>query len=217
MPKGDNYTFVGKSDPDRCRLLVADMLDITKCKRDFENCFTIEDDRTIDNSTLLAFSTYFYTTQVLTLTPDHTIDRSSFKNQTSNFCRLNLNETLAAPGVTKKFATNYCFQLNYIELTLSAVYKLQSDWSNIRFTNQVAGQSLGWSLGFMTNATNALPAEAPVDAMMSTFFFVSSLITTIFISMAGLVFLWRWCMVSKRKSQGHESQADIYEPIDQEF
>ncbi|XP_078498226.1 ectonucleoside triphosphate diphosphohydrolase 8-like isoform X2 [Lissotriton helveticus] len=59
---------------------------------------------------------------------------------------------------------DYCGSGNYILTLLLDVYKFTEDnWSNIIFQKQVDKTNIGWTLGYMLNLTNMIPAEAAVN------------------------------------------------------
>lgn len=132
IPKGEDYTLVGTSNPAECLALVRDILNRTLCAEHFDNCFETENGTAISPTTLLAFSTYYYTSKILQLSDKKTIAHKAFLNQTEHFCRLNITDALSYPGVDRKYVNSYCFQLYYIEETLSRVYNLGSNWNNVK-------------------------------------------------------------------------------------
>ncbi|KAI1279528.1 Ectonucleoside triphosphate diphosphohydrolase 1 [Halotydeus destructor] len=210
MAADDNdYVFTGTSDPNTCSELVSQLLNNTECKLQFDTCFQSETSSLVKSSTLLALSSYYYTESILKLSEMKQISRRDYHEQSFEFCRLDLERAKRAPRVTAKYINTYCFQLLFIEKTLADVYNLQDDWSNVRFTDKVAGQSLGWSLGYMINATNAIPAEAPVEPLLSTTSFVLMLVICSGLIVCGIMFMMKII-------DGHRDEFDVYEPIGSE-
>lgn len=61
-----------------------------------------------------------------------------------------------------RYLSNYCFQAMYIQDLLLDKYSFNDKtWQNIAFLKKQKGFDLGWSLGFMINATNAIPEAEP--------------------------------------------------------
>uniref|UniRef100_A0A8C3HC67 Ectonucleoside triphosphate diphosphohydrolase 8 n=1 Tax=Chrysemys picta bellii TaxID=8478 RepID=A0A8C3HC67_CHRPI len=57
---------------------------------------------------------------------------------------------------------NYCPSAFYILTLLHEGYKFDEQmWSNIHFRQKAANTDIGWTLGYMLNLTNMMPAEAP--------------------------------------------------------
>ncbi|KAJ0016209.1 hypothetical protein NQD34_014499 [Periophthalmus magnuspinnatus] len=66
------------------------------------------------------------------------------------------------PGIKLKYLTEYCFSGTYILTLLTEGYNFTSEtFSKIRFIKQIKGSDAGWTLGYMLNLTNMIPAEAP--------------------------------------------------------
>uniref|UniRef100_A0A8C3C6P2 Ectonucleoside triphosphate diphosphohydrolase 8 n=1 Tax=Cairina moschata TaxID=8855 RepID=A0A8C3C6P2_CAIMO len=56
----------------------------------------------------------------------------------------------------------YCANANYILTLLLDAYKFnESSWNNIVFQMKAGSADVGWTLGYMLNLTNMIPAEAP--------------------------------------------------------
>ncbi|XP_035197887.1 ectonucleoside triphosphate diphosphohydrolase 8-like isoform X2 [Oxyura jamaicensis] len=56
----------------------------------------------------------------------------------------------------------YCANANYILTLLLDAYKFnESSWNNIFFQMKAGSADVGWTLGYMLNLTNMIPAEAP--------------------------------------------------------
>uniref|UniRef100_A0A8D2IXY1 Ectonucleoside triphosphate diphosphohydrolase 3 n=1 Tax=Varanus komodoensis TaxID=61221 RepID=A0A8D2IXY1_VARKO len=56
---------------------------------------------------------------------------------------------------------SYCFSANYIYYLLIHGYKFNAEnWPQIHFQKEVGNSSIAWSLGYMLNLTNMIPAES---------------------------------------------------------
>ncbi|CAB1344063.1 unnamed protein product, partial [Coregonus sp. 'balchen'] len=66
------------------------------------------------------------------------------------------------PDVKEKYLAEYCFSGSYILSLLTDGYNFTSDtWTHITFIKKISGSDAGWTLGYMLNLTNMIPAEAP--------------------------------------------------------
>ncbi|XP_068963595.1 ectonucleoside triphosphate diphosphohydrolase 8-like isoform X2 [Petaurus breviceps papuanus] len=62
----------------------------------------------------------------------------------------------------KQWLYSYCTNAMHILILLTNGYKFDNEtWSSIHFSKQVAATDIGWTLGYMLNVTNMIPAEAP--------------------------------------------------------
>lgn len=189
LPVGAEFQFEGSSNPEECATLIDQIQDVEECKKKFTFCAHLVTDASLDSSTILALSTYHYAATLLELEEDFRISKANFQKEANQFCELNYEDALKHKNVNKKFLNNYCFQLKFVEGTLNRIYNLGGDWRNVRFNNLVNSKSLGWSLGFMIQATNAIPAEKPVPAVMGTVVFVLLVLITSLLIVFGVFFV----------------------------
>lgn len=196
----DFYTFEGGSNPSECNELVEKLVNPDLCKRTYFWCPTIESSNAIDNVSIVALSSYFYSSNILKLDDSGSIIKDRFINESNHYCSLTLNEAVKFNDrVQAKYADKYCFQLKYIQNTLLNVYKLGSDWTNVVFKEKIGSASLGWSLGLMINATNAIPSESIREPIIGNVSF--SLVT---INCIGILCLAGFFFYRMRKRSRHE-------------
>uniref|UniRef100_A0A8C3NKA1 Uncharacterized protein n=1 Tax=Geospiza parvula TaxID=87175 RepID=A0A8C3NKA1_GEOPR len=106
----------------------------------------------------IAFSAFYYNFKFLNLTegqkclsitplhPKHSPPQLSSSYPTENPKRL----------------PKYCANANYILTLLLDAYKFnETSWNNICFQMKAGDADVGWTLGYMLNLTNMVPAEAP--------------------------------------------------------
>jgi hypothetical protein len=77
--------------------------------------------------------------------------------------------------VNMKFENDYlknmsCFLAQYIYYNLVKGFNMSENSTQVQFQDDIDDTSLGWALGFMINATNMLPSEAPSKLMSSILF-----------------------------------------------
>ncbi|KAM4028571.1 ectonucleoside triphosphate diphosphohydrolase 3 isoform 4-T5 [Anomaloglossus baeobatrachus] len=109
-----------------------------------------------------AFSGFYYTANALNLTGNFQLPE--FNTSMSSFCS---QEWSKLPHILSRFdetyARSYCFSANYIYHLLVHGYKFNSEsWPQILFQKEVGNSSIAWSLGYMLNLTNMIPAERPL-------------------------------------------------------
>nr|XP_023485264.1 ectonucleoside triphosphate diphosphohydrolase 8 isoform X2 [Equus caballus] len=69
----------------------------------------------------------------------------------------------SSPG-QDRWLRDYCASGLYILTLLLEGYRFSEDtWPNIEFRKQAGGTDIGWTLGYMLNLTNMIPAEAPAQ------------------------------------------------------
>ncbi|OWK54652.1 Ectonucleoside triphosphate diphosphohydrolase 8 [Lonchura striata] len=106
-----------------------------------------------------AFAGFYHTFSFLNLT--HKQSPSEVNTAVVSFCRRNWEELVRSFPQHLKYLHTYCSMAFYILTLLLDGYKFNKNtWSNIHFSRQAANTDIGWTLGFMLNMTNMIPAEA---------------------------------------------------------
>ncbi|GAA6067207.1 ectonucleoside triphosphate diphosphohydrolase 1, partial [Tachysurus ichikawai] len=108
-----------------------------------------------------AFSAYYFVMNFLNVTTDHSLDEA--KKSLESYCTTHWNTLKQKhPGVKEKYLSEYCFSGTYIITLLEDGYKFTAeDWKNTKFIRTIKDSEAGWTLGYMLNLTNMIPAEAP--------------------------------------------------------
>lgn len=110
-----------------------------------------------------AFSAYYYVMKFLNLTTEG-LPNDVVHNIMEEYCARSWEELKKTfPDVKEKYLSEYCFSGTYIILLLNKYNFKSQKWMNVHFLNQVYGSSLGWTLGYMLNLTNMIPAEQPLS------------------------------------------------------
>ncbi|KAM9618755.1 ectonucleoside triphosphate diphosphohydrolase 1 isoform 1-T1 [Trichechus inunguis] len=109
-----------------------------------------------------AFSAYYYTMKFLNLTSDKVTSEDMVIEKMKQYCSRpwkEVNTTYA--DVKEKYLSEYCFSGTYV-LTLLQVYNFTDYWKHIHFMHKINDNAeAGWTLGYMLNLTNMIPAELP--------------------------------------------------------
>lgn len=104
------------------------------------------------------FSAFYYTASALNSTK---VPLSAFKDASDHLCSSSWDEAKKT-GVPERYLYRYCLQAMYMRNVLLDQYKFtDATWPNLMFTKKAKDYEVGWSLGFMINATNAIPAAKP--------------------------------------------------------
>ncbi|CAN7990819.1 unnamed protein product [Ixodes hexagonus] len=195
------FTFVGNGSANECHSLVTDLMRPDTCRKSYSSCLDPPKVPVPTHHKFMAFSAIYYTLKALNAT---TGPLDTFLNNSNLICSASWDEalTLGTPG---RFVPNYCFQSMFIrDLLLDKYGFSNATWSSLTFIKKAKGYDLGWSLGFMINATTAIPAAEPSAPTVGFHLFV--LLLCLFI---GLLVLAAVFLVLARK----QSRAKLHPPM----
>ncbi|XP_053269340.1 ectonucleoside triphosphate diphosphohydrolase 1 isoform X2 [Pleuronectes platessa] len=161
-PQGAPATFnhTGKGNFSRCQEVVKRIFNFTECK--YSQCSFNEVFQPRLQGPFGAFSAYYFVMNFLNLT-DTSIPLEVVTERLSRYCATPWNQVKEQhPGVKLKYLAEYCFSGTYIVTLLTKGYNFTSEnYPNIKFIKKIKGSDAGWTLGYMLNLTNMIPAEAP--------------------------------------------------------
>lgn len=133
-----------------------------------------------------AFSAYYYVMKFLNLTSEEPYSQEKVIDTVEKFCSLPWEELKKNFGeVHEKYLSEYCFSGTYIISLLQRAYHITPDfWKNIHFMGKIQNSDVGWTLGYMLNLTNRIPAEQPLSAPLSysTYVFLMVLFSLILVA-----------------------------------
>ncbi|XP_007478783.1 ectonucleoside triphosphate diphosphohydrolase 1 isoform X2 [Monodelphis domestica] len=92
-------------------------------------------------------------------------------------------------SIKEKYLSEYCFSGTYILTLLELGYGFgEHNWKDIQFMGKISGSDAGWTLGYMLNLTNMIPAEQPLYPPLShsTYVFLMVLFSLV---LAGVFFI----------------------------
>ncbi|XP_008540207.2 ectonucleoside triphosphate diphosphohydrolase 1 isoform X3 [Equus przewalskii] len=142
-----------------------------------------------------AFSAFYYVMEFLNFTSGETPSQEKVMDKMKEFCSLRWEELKTNFGAVKeKYLSEYCFSGTYIlSLLLNGYHFTADSWKHIHFMGKIRSSDVGWTLGYMLNLTNMIPAEQPSSTPLphSTYIFLMvlfSLILVIVIVTAMFVF-----------------------------
>nr|AAI09519.1 ENTPD1 protein [Bos taurus] len=133
-----------------------------------------------------AFSAFYYVMEFLNLTSEESVSVEQLTEKLEEFCAQRWEEVQKNFGeVKEKYLSEYCFSGTYILVLLLNGYHFTAEsWKNIHFMNKVRSTSVGWTLGYMLNLTNKIPAEEPMSPPLphSTYVFLMVLFSLILLA-----------------------------------
>ncbi|XP_043331802.1 ectonucleoside triphosphate diphosphohydrolase 1 isoform X1 [Cervus elaphus] len=133
-----------------------------------------------------AFSAFYYVMEFLNLTSQEQIPTKKLTEKLEEFCAQSWKEVHMNFGDVKEaYLSEYCFSGTYIlALLLNGYHFTDESWKNIHFMNKIRSTSVGWTLGYMLNLTNKIPAEEPMSAPLShsTYVFLMVLFSLILVA-----------------------------------
>ncbi|XP_064177295.1 ectonucleoside triphosphate diphosphohydrolase 1 isoform X4 [Anguilla rostrata] len=157
-PPHGNFTHLGTGNAALCRSAVRRLFNSSHCqwgRCSFNGVFQPPVEGTFG-----AFSAFYFVMNFLNLT-SATLEAS--KERMVQYCSRHWAEVkLSYPSIKEKYLAEYCFSGTYILTLLEDGYNFTSGkWSDIKFIKKIQGSDAGWTLGYMLNLTNMIPAEAP--------------------------------------------------------
>lgn len=178
-----------------CQNTVANLFPEKDCNlRGFHECFK-KIPVAIPDTQFSALSAFTYTIDELRFngTSMTLLGRSIY-----DFCSRRYDSVRAEVyGGSDKYAASGCFKAAYIFNLLQNYGVTDANFKKVGFKREAKGYNLGWSLGYMINATNAIPEADPYPALIPTPWF--AFVVILFSIALGIgVFA---CFVSRRRNQ----------------
>ncbi|KAJ8386576.1 hypothetical protein AAFF_G00169020 [Aldrovandia affinis] len=194
-----NFTHVGAGNGTLCHSAVRRIFNFSHCewgRCSFNGVFQPPVEGQFG-----AFSAFYFVMNFLNLTSD-TLEES--KEKLGQYCSTPWAEIKQSyPHIKEKYLAEYCFSGVYILTLLEDGYSFTSDkWKDIHFIKKIGGSAAGWTLGYMLNLTNMIPAEAPdapplPHAGYVTIMVLFSLLLVVLLLLCLKLFCWPACTRSK--------------------
>uniref|UniRef100_A0A8B9CMA2 Ectonucleoside triphosphate diphosphohydrolase 8 n=1 Tax=Anser brachyrhynchus TaxID=132585 RepID=A0A8B9CMA2_9AVES len=150
-PSDRNVTLEGRGNASGCLVAIRKLFNFSACGQ--------SQDCTFDGVYQPPISGQFFVRQ--TLPPTCQAARVPWALQ----CHAVPRATVTSPQQNRENPERlpkYCANANYILTLLLDAYKFnESSWNNIFFQIKAGSADVGWTLGYMLNLTNMIPAEAP--------------------------------------------------------
>ncbi|NXN08351.1 ENTP8 diphosphohydrolase, partial [Indicator maculatus] len=155
-----NVTLEGRGDASGCLAAVKNLFNFSACgqRRDctFDGVY-----QPPVRGQFIAFSAFYYNFKFLNLTKGQPL--TTVRDTIQHFCTRSWEDLSASyPRENPARLPKYCANANYILTLLLDAYKFnETSWNNIFFQMKAGSADFGWTLGYMLNLTNMIPAEAP--------------------------------------------------------
>ncbi|XP_045150926.1 ectonucleoside triphosphate diphosphohydrolase 3, partial [Echinops telfairi] len=201
----DTITFEGTGDPSLCREKVASLFDFGGCP-DPEVCSFNGVYQPRVRGPFVAFAGFYYTASALNLSGSFSL--GTFNSSTWTFCSQTWSQLpLLLPRFEEEYARSYCFSAHYIYHLLVGGYKFTAEtWPQVHFKKEVENSSIAWSLGYMLNLTNQIPAGSSlIQLPIQPPAFVGILTAFAVVASLCLAFLVYLCAVSRIQKPSQHS------------
>ncbi|KAM9721117.1 ectonucleoside triphosphate diphosphohydrolase 8 isoform 1-T1 [Dama dama] len=163
-----NLTVEGTGNPRACIEALRKLFNFSSCDGRADCAFAGVYQPPVQGQ-FYAFSNFYYTFHFLNLTSRPSLSEA---NATIwEFCLQpwKLVEASAPPG-QDRWLRDYCASGLYILTLLVEGYGFSEEtWGGLEFRQQAGGTDIGWTLGYMLNLTNLIPAEAPAQWRAQSF------------------------------------------------
>uniref|UniRef100_H0WGH8 Ectonucleoside triphosphate diphosphohydrolase 1 n=2 Tax=Otolemur garnettii TaxID=30611 RepID=H0WGH8_OTOGA len=157
----EQFEIQGTGDYQQCQQSIVELFNTSYCPYSscaFNGIFLppIEGD-------FGAFSAFYFVMNFFNLTSK--VSRDKVTEVVRNFCSRPWNEVKTSfVGIQEKYLSEYCFSGTYIlSLLLHGYHFTNNSWDHTHFIGKIEGSEAGWTLGYMLNLTNMIPAEKPIS------------------------------------------------------
>ncbi|NXD69647.1 ENTP8 diphosphohydrolase, partial [Eolophus roseicapillus] len=160
-PGDRNVTLEGRGNASRCLAAIKKLFNFSACGQS-QDCTFDGIYQPPVRGQFIAFSAFYYNFKFLNLTEGQLL--ATVSETIERFCTRSWEDLSASyPEENPQRLPKYCANANYILTLLLDAYKFnETSWNNIIFQMKAGSADVGWTLGYMLNLTNMIPAEAPV-------------------------------------------------------
>ncbi|NWV34315.1 ENTP8 diphosphohydrolase, partial [Grantiella picta] len=161
LPLGDtNVTLEGRGNVSGCLAALRKLFNFSACGQSQDCTFDGVYQPPLRGQ-FIAFSAFYYNFKFLNLTEGQPL--AVVREAIEGLCTRSWEDLSSSyPKDSPKRLPKYCANANYILTLLLDAYKFnETSWNNIFFQMKAGSADVGWTLGYMLNLTNMIPAEAP--------------------------------------------------------
>lgn len=156
-----NLTVEGTGNPQECIEALRQLFNFSSCDGQKDCAFEGVYQPPVSGQ-FYAFSGFYYNLKFLNLTSGQPL--TEVNNTVWEFCGRPWQELEASYPADRQFLPDYCASGLYILTLLRDGFGFTEEtWPSISFRSKVGGASIGWTLGYMLNQTNRIPAEMPAQ------------------------------------------------------
>ncbi|NXB89863.1 ENTP8 diphosphohydrolase, partial [Vidua chalybeata] len=162
IKQSENYTVTleGRGNASGCLAALRKLFNFSACGQSQDCTFDGVYQPPLRGQ-FIAFSAFYYNFKFLNLTEGQPL--AVVREAIEGLCTRSWEDLSSSyPEENPKRLPKYCANANYILTLLLDAYKFnETSWNNIFFQMKAGGADVGWTLGYMLNLTNMVPAEAP--------------------------------------------------------
>ncbi|KAF6124124.1 ectonucleoside triphosphate diphosphohydrolase 8 [Phyllostomus discolor] len=156
-----NLTVEGTGNPSACVAAIRELFNFSRCEGRGDCAFNGVYQPPVRGQ-FYAFSSFYYTFHFLNLTSGQPL--ATANATVWEFCQKTWRQVEELSAGQDSRLSNYCASGLYILTLLVDGYGFsEHTWPSIEFRKQAGGTDIGWTLGYMLNLTNMIPAEAPAQ------------------------------------------------------
>ncbi|NXC34678.1 ENTP1 diphosphohydrolase, partial [Campylorhamphus procurvoides] len=140
-----------------------------------------------------AFSAFYFVMNFLNLTSESSpLPLNEVTRTIESFCARPWQEVKTLyHHIKEKYLSEYCFSGAYILSLLENGYEFtEENWQRIHFLGKIGSSDAGWTLGYMLNLTNMIPAEEPPVPPLSHGSYVGLMVLCSLVLVSVLLFAW---------------------------
>ncbi|NWS96336.1 ENTP1 diphosphohydrolase, partial [Mionectes macconnelli] len=140
-----------------------------------------------------AFSAFYFVMNFLNLTGESSpVPLNKVTRTIESFCARPWQEVKTMyQDIKEKYLSEYCFSGAYILSLLENGYEFtDNNWQRIHFLGKIGSSDAGWTLGYMLNLTNMIPAEEPAVPPLSHGSYVGLMVLCSLVLVSVLLFAW---------------------------
>ncbi|NXV79376.1 ENTP8 diphosphohydrolase, partial [Atlantisia rogersi] len=155
-----NVTLEGRGNASGCLAAIRKLFNFSACGQSQDCTFDGVYQPPVSGQ-FIAFSAFYYNFKFLNLTEGQSL--ATVRENIERFCTRSWEDLSSSyPEENPELLPKYCANANYILTLLLDAYKFnETSWNNIFFQMKAGSADVGWTLGYMLNLTNMIPAEAP--------------------------------------------------------
>ncbi|NWI48425.1 ENTP8 diphosphohydrolase, partial [Picathartes gymnocephalus] len=161
LPPGDSsVTLEGRGNASGCLAALRKLFNFSACGQSQDCTFDGVYQPPLRGQ-FIAFSAFYYNFKFLNLTEGQPL--AVVREAIEGLCTRSWEDLSSSyPKESPKRLPKYCANANYILTLLLDAYRFnKTSWNNIFFQMKAGSTDVGWTLGYMLNLTNMVPAEAP--------------------------------------------------------
>uniref|UniRef100_A0A8C9L9C9 Ectonucleoside triphosphate diphosphohydrolase 1 n=1 Tax=Pavo cristatus TaxID=9049 RepID=A0A8C9L9C9_PAVCR len=180
----------GEGNYEKCRRNIQDLFNKTNCP--YSSCSFNGIYLPPLQGDFGAFSAFYFVMNFLNLTSDVPFTLDEVASAVQKFCALPWHEVkLQYHQIKEKYLSEYCFSGAYILSLLENGYEFTTEnWQRIHFLGKIGSSDAGWTLGYMLNLTNMIPAEEPPARPLSYGSYVGLMVLCSLVLVSVILLAW---------------------------